>query len=96
MVGVTDPLPHDFLSHVGRTRYLFYDHPGRHPDAGQDARVEMSKLRKETNLALMAGGRLWHPSTEPALDDFFLLAPRHCSGVAHAAAIGGQAFGSRR
>jgi len=30
---------------VRRSRHLLHDYPGRHPNACQDARVEMSKLR---------------------------------------------------
>ena len=56
-----------------RQRYLFDDHPGWHPDAGQDARIEMSKLREETDLALMArGGPSRHLNRTRAYDFLFL------------------------
>jgi hypothetical protein len=56
VTGIAYPLARGRVTLGQPFRYLFHDHPGRHPDTGKDARIEMSKLREETDLALMARG----------------------------------------
>jgi hypothetical protein len=71
---IADPLISGVVICGWGLRHLFYHYPSRHPNAGQDARIEMSKLGLETDLALMArGGSSRHPSS--AYPEDFLSLP---------------------